>query len=237
MHVLVTRPRQDGEALAVVLRGAGHTVTVDPLLTILFKSDVPLSSTRPQALVVTSANGLRALEARGGCGAWKDVALFAVGPTTAALARGAGFCKVHEAGGDVVSLAALVAARADPAAGPVLHIAGTVTAGDLKGSLEAAGFQVERTILYEARAADSLAAETICALREGRIEGVLLYSRRSAETFACLCEAAGLQGALGGLEAYCLSANAAVPLSDLGLGGIHVAAHPGEAQLLALIRP
>jgi uroporphyrinogen-III synthase len=121
-----------------------------------------------------------------------------------------------------------------------LHIAGTVTAGDLKGSLERAGFQVERAVLYEAKAAKSLAGETVRALRDREIDGVLLYSRRSAEIFVGLCEAAGIQGALGGLVAYCLSANAATPLNtlqSLGLGAVHVADHPNEAELLALIRP
>ena len=237
MNVLVTRPLQDAEVLADVLRAAGHTVVIDPLLSISFKSEVPLSPVGVQALAVTSANGLRALGRRSDFADWKVVPLFAVGPTTAALGREAGFGQVHEAAGDVVSLAALLGEQARAEAGPILHIAGTVTAGDLKGSLEASGFQVDRVVLYEAKATDSLAEATVRGLREGAIEAVLLYSRRSAETFVHLCEVVGLKGALGGLTAYCLSANAAEPLSDLGFGAIHVAQHPNETELLALIRP
>jgi len=237
MHVLVTRPLQDAEVLADVLRAAGHTIVIDPLLSISFKPEVPLSSLGVQALAVTSANGLRALRRRLDFAEWKSVPLFAVGPTTAALGRAAGFGQVHEAAGDVVSLSALLAEKANAEAGPIVHIAGTVTAGDLKGSLEAAGFQVDRVVLYEAKAADNLAAETVRGLRDGAIDAVLLYSRRSAETFATLCEAADLQTALGGLTAYCLSANAANPLRNLGLGAIQVAPHPNERELLALIRP
>ena len=237
MHVLVTRPLQDAEFLAGVLRAAGHKVVIDPLLSISFKPEVPLSSLGVQALAVTSANGLRALGRRLDFAEWKSVPLFAVGATTATLGREAGFEEVHEAGGDVVSLSALLAEKANPEAGPIVHIAGTVTAGDLKGSLEATGFQVDGVVLYEAKAADSLATETIRALRGGAIDAVLLYSRRSAETFAKLCEAADLLTAMGGLTVYCLSENAAKPLRNLGLGTIHVAPHPNERELLALIRP
>ncbi|PCJ68713.1 MAG: uroporphyrinogen-III synthase [Rhodobiaceae bacterium] len=237
MHVLVTRPLQDAEVLADVLRAAGHTIVIDPLLSISFKPEVPLSPVGVQALAVTSANGLRALGRRSDFADWKSVPLFAVGPTTAALGRAAGFGQVYEAAGDVVSLSALLSDQATPDAGPILHIAGTVTAGDLKGSLEAAGFQVDRVVLYEAKAADSLADETIRGLRDGAIDAVLLYSRRSADTFADLCEAADLQMALGGLSAYCLSVNAAKPLQSLGLRAIHVAPRPNETELLALIRP
>lgn len=240
MHLLVTRPLQDAKTLASMLRAAGHKVTVDPLLTISFKPAVSLSPVGVQALVVTSANGLRALGSLPDFASWKQVPLFAVGPTTAAMARDAGFDEVHEAGGEVVSLGVLVREHATVAAGPIVHIAGTVTAGDLKGSLAREGFQVERAVLYEAKAAESLADKTVCALHDGEIDGVLLYSRRSTEIFVALCDAAGIQGALGGLAAYCLSANAAAPLhapQSPGLGAIHVANHPNEAELLALIRP
>lgn len=235
MHFLVTRPQEDAATLAARLRDIGHDVTVDPLLTIHIDKDVPLTRARVQALLVTSANGLRALLARGDVAAWTALPLLAVGPTTAALARDAGFADVREAGGDVVSLTGLAAETLDPDGGPLLHLAGTVTAGDLKQALEEKGFWVERAVLYDARAADALSAATADALKAGALDGVLLYSRRSSEIFLHLVEAAGLGSALSNVQAYCLSANAAAPLQGAGFKAIHVASAPNEAELLALI--
>ncbi|MCE7998904.1 MAG: uroporphyrinogen-III synthase [Rhodobiaceae bacterium] len=237
MHLLVTRPRKDADALAQVLQAHGHEVTIDPLMSIEFHPDTPLTRTGVQALLITSANGLRAMMARADFSEWLRLPLVAVGPTTAALAREAGFCSVFEADGDVVSLVELVQKKLQPDGGPLLHIAGTVVAGDLKGALEADGFWVERAVLYEAKTADSLSPGTITGVRSGMIAGVLLYSKRSAETFVHLCQAAGLSGQLSGLNAYCLSANAALPLQDIGLRAIHVASAPNETDLLALLDP
>ncbi len=237
MHLLVTRPRKDAEALARVLQARGHDVTVDPLMSIEFHPETPLTRTGVQALLITSANGLRAMKSRTDFSEWLKLPLVAVGPTTAALARDAGFPDVFEAEGDVVSLIKLAHQKLEPDAGPLLHIAGTIVAGDLKGALEADGFWVERAVLYEAKTAASLSPKTVEGLRSGDIDGVLLYSKRSAETFVDLCRLAGLTDRLSGLNAYCLSANAALPLQNIGLQGIHVASAPNEADLLTLLDP
>lgn len=237
MHLLITRPREDAEALAARLLALGHTVLIDPLLSIDLHSETPMDKSRVQALLVTSANGLRAMGKRADLATWADVPLFAVGPTTAALAQEMGFASVHEAQGDVVALAALVERTLDPEGGPLMHLSSTVTAGDLKGTLERGGFWVETMVLYEAQAADHLSPETIEALRNGRLEGVLLYSRRSADIFSGLCAAANLTDKLGSLTAYCLSGNAASPLQGMGLGSIQVASAPNEKEMLALFKP
>lgn len=237
MHLLVTRPRKDAEALAQVLQARGHGVTVDPLMSIEFHPETPLTRTGVQALLITSANGLRAMKRRTDFSEWLKLPLVAVGPTTAALARDAGFPSVFEAAGDVVSLVQLVRQKLEPDGGPLLHIAGTIVAGDLKGALEADGFWIERAVLYEAKTAASLSEKTIEGLHSGAIDGVLLYSKRSAETFVDLCRLAGLTDHLSGLNAYCLSANAALPLQNIGLQGIHVASAPNEADLLSLLGP
>lgn len=237
MHLLVTRPRKDAEALAQVLRAQGHDVTVDPLMSIELHPETPLTRTGVQALLITSANGLRAMMARADFSEWLKLPLVAVGPTTAALARDSGFSRIFEAYGDVASLVKLVQHKLEPDGGPLLHIAGTIVAGDLKGALEADGFWVERAVLYEAKTAASLSPETVEGLRSGAVEGVFLYSKRSAETFVDLCRLAGLIDHLSGLNAYCLSANAALPLQNIGLGAIQVASAPNETDLLSLIQP
>ncbi len=235
MHFLVTRPIDDADGLADKLRLRGHKVTVDPLLSIEFYPEAPVTRTGLQALLVTSANGLRAVLGRSDFPEWLKLPLFAVGPTTAAMARQAGFVHVYEASGDVVALTQLVKQELATDGGPLLHIAGTVSAGDLKGALKTEGFWVERVVLYEARAAEALSPETVEGLRGGAIRAVLLYSKRSAEIFADLCAQAGLQSALFKVNAYCLSANAAAPLQGVGLQAIHIASAPNETDLLALI--
>jgi uroporphyrinogen-III synthase len=61
MRVLITRPRQDAEAVARLLRDRSIESLIEPLLVVtnLALSDFPLDGV--QAVLLTSANGARAL--------------------------------------------------------------------------------------------------------------------------------------------------------------------------------
>jgi len=67
------------------------------------------------------------------------------------------------------------------------------------------------------------------------VEGVLLFSRRTAETFARCCEAGALVGKLSHITAFCLAASAAQPLEGLGLKEMRGASRPSEEALLSLL--
>src|SRR5689334_12471588 len=202
MQILVTRPREDAEPFARQLEARGHTVLIEPLFTIEPEPDVPLDLERVQALLATSANGVRAFAARS---PRRDLRVFAVGEATAAAARALGFEDVESAGGDVDDLIRLVRERARPEDGALLHAAGSVVAGDLAGALEAAGFEVRRAVLYRAEPAAALSAAAIAALREGRIDVAIFFSPRTARTFVALAKAAGVTAACANVALLGLS--------------------------------
>ncbi len=157
MRLLVTRPIEDAEPLAAALGQLGHEAVLEPLMSI---TDVDVAAGGPdldmdgaQALLITSANGIRAFARRT---SRRDIAVYAVGDASGRAAQDLGFAEVRSAAGDVDALAALVRDELDPGAGTLLHIAGTHIAGDLSGLLEAAGFVVHRQVLYQASAAEIL---------------------------------------------------------------------------------
>ena len=234
MRVLVTRPRLDAEAFAEALAARGHEALIEPLLeiTLAEPSALPPELDAFQALLVTSANGLRAVAALTDR---RDLPVFAVGPASAEAATAAGFARVESAEGDVEDLIRLVRTRLSPADGVLLHAAGTALAGDLKGELEAAGFTVTRAVLYTAEAASRLSDAARVALREGRVDAVALFSPRTAETFAALLREAGLSEATRPLRALCLSAAVAAKLEGLDWAAVEVAARPESEALLALL--
>jgi uroporphyrinogen-III synthase len=119
-------------------------------------------------------------------------------------------------------------------AGPLLYLAGEDRSGDLAGDLRARGFAVEMTVVYRAVAASSLPPLAADALAQG-VDGVLHFSRRSAETYVGTARAAGsLAGALKPVH-FCLSAQVAAPLTQAGAVNIRIAPEPTEAALIALI--
>jgi uroporphyrinogen-III synthase len=234
MRLLVTRPRDDSEALAAILRARGHTAIVAPVMEVRPLAGPPLPLIGVQGVLATSANGARAIAART---ERRDVTLFAVGPQTAEAARKAGFARVVSADGDAAAMVEKVAATADPAAGTLFHAAGAETAGRVQQSLQARGFAVESAVLYEAVPVGSLATEAIEALRGANVDGVLLFSPRSARIFAALVKVAGLEAACAKLDAFCISAATAVALGAFAFARIVVAGEPNQAAMLAILPP
>lgn len=232
VQALVTRPQEDAEPVARALASRGIAVMIEPLLGIEPVPGATVDPTGLQGLLVTSANGARAL-AR--LLPDRTLPVWAVGDASARVARDLGFGAVQSAGGDVETLAALVAARVDPAGGALLHAAGETVAGDLSGLLAGHGFTVRRETLYRAVTATALSADLGQALRAGTIDLALFFSPRTAATFATLATDAGLGETLSRVVAYGLSGNVTAKLAELPWAALRKAAEPTLAALLAAI--
>lgn len=244
-RVLVTRPEPDAAAFAAALAKIGVEAVVAPLLEIEFVSGVAPDLGGVQALLFTSANGVRAFAASTATADAENadaraLPVFAVGDATARAAIEAGFGRVETAGGDVDDLARLVASRILPGDGALLHVAGSAVAGDLGGALTDAGFTVRRAVLYTARKVRELPAGAVDAIADGGLHGVALFSPRTGAAFRELVTRAGLAGKCTTMTAYCLSAAVADAVAGMESGlawrEIAVAARPDIAALLDAIR-
>ncbi len=232
MRVLITRPWDDAEPLAAALRARGVESTVTPLLDIRNLPGPPLDLGGVQALLATSANGVRAFATRERS---RDLPVYAVGEATARTALANGFEAVEWASGDVEALAGLVRERLDPAAGTLVHVAGTKVAGDLSGMLGAAGFAYRREVMYEARVAEHLPSAAADVMRQVSPLGVILYSPRTAATFVDLVRKAGLAEDCRRLTAICLSRAVADRAAALSWKRIAVAARADQSAVIEAV--
>ena len=233
MRLLVTRPEPDAERTAAALRGRGHSVVVAPLLRIEALPDAEIGSGPWAAILVTSANAAQAIARHKHLTDLRTLPVFTVGEHTAQAMRAVGFSAVTSAGGHRGDLARLVTERLKPR-GTILHLAAADRSGDIAGDLSAQGFTVRTAVIYLAAAADSLPRPAAEALSQG-IDGVLHYSRRSAETYVKLARAAGLLANALKPVHFCISAQVAEPLAQAGAGDVRVAPQPTEVALLDLI--
>jgi uroporphyrinogen-III synthase len=232
MRLLVTRPREDAEAFAKLLRARGHEAVVAPVMEVHLQPGPPVALDGVQGILVTSANGVRAFAERT---ARRDLSVYAVGPQTSEAARTAGFRAIISADGDSAALVETVAREADPAKGILLHAAGAETAGRLRQALQARGFRVETAVLYDAVPVTKLPANAEENLREGMLDGVLLFSPRSAKTFASLVSDAGLAAFAARLTAFCISAATGAALAPLTFAQIAIAGTPNQDAILDLV--
>ncbi len=229
MNILVTRPEPDASLLAGQLREMGHEPLVEPLFTIETLPTLLPGLDDAQAILLTSANGARAIAKATDI---RRLPVYAVGDTTAKAARLAGFEPVISANGDVGDLATLVRGACSPDAGKLVHIAGTVAAGDLAGELGRHGYAVNRVVLYEARVSTKLSPTTVSAIQAGKVDAALVYSPRGAILLCQLLKSAALAGACTSIDLLCLSKAVAKAATGLSWRSVVVAARPdGEAML------
>lgn len=232
MRVLVTRSAPDVDGDLARLAKRGHQGIACPLFHTEPVPGARISVGDAQAVLVTSRTGVRALA---GADPERGVPLLAVGDATAEAARGCGYAQVESAGGDWLALAALARRRLNPARGPILHAGGAAVAGDLVGALGAEGFAVDHVALYRARARETLPRAGREALEDGGVEAVLLFSPRTAATFARLVAAASLGARCSSLEALCISPNVAKAAAPLPWRRARAADTPDSDSLYRLL--
>jgi uroporphyrinogen-III synthase len=232
MRLLVTRPESDAKTFAESLRQQGHEGVVAPLMEIRPHSGPEVRLDGVQAVLATSANGIRALAART---TRRDIAVYAVGPQTAQAARTLGFAPVHNAAGNAEALVEYVTRHAKLQGGTLLHAAGEERAGAVQQSLTERGFAVETLVLYGAHPAQRLPQEAVKALAEASLDGVMLFSPKSARLFAGLVASEGLAPQCAALTAYCISEGTAAALSPLTFRHVAIAANPNQDAMLALL--
>ena len=234
MAVLVTRPHPDNEDTARALRERGFKVVLAPMLR--FEA-LPLADDLDAdfaAVIVTSANALRAAEAQ--LGPLLKLPLFAVGEHTASEARRLGFGQVVSAEGDAGKLRDLLRKNLKAKkAKRLLYLTGNDLSRDLAGELSGHGFEVVTQTTYRMTALSSLSRATRDAFAANEVEAVLHYSQRSARAFLEAARAEGVEISALAVPQFCISANVAAILREAGALRVLAAASPDENALFGAL--
>ncbi|MCK1650647.1 uroporphyrinogen-III synthase [Bradyrhizobium sp. 149] len=235
MSILVTRPHPDNEATAENLRARGHAVLLAPVLKFEPVAFHDESETSYSAVIVTSANAIRAVAPQLPDLGLLKLPLFAVGEHTAAAARDAGFAEVVVAGGDAAALRdKLVQSARDKRLkkkSTLLYLAGADLSRDLSGELGAEGINVVTQTTYRMAPVKLLPREVCEGFAAHGIEAVLHYSRRSARAFLEAARDEGVEISALAIPQCCLSETVAGVLREAGASQVLVAAAPEENAL------
>ncbi|QDL91461.1 uroporphyrinogen-III synthase [Paroceanicella profunda] len=232
-ELLITRPEPQAagfaQRVAEAWPGAFRPLLMP--LTEIVDEPADISLDGVQALLFTSANGVRAFCA---LSAARHLPALCVGDATAEAAAAAGFA-AESAQGDASALATLAARAALPGGGDYLWPHGRSTAGDIAGALAAEGVGVREAVVYDARPVAGIPASVAARLEEGGLRVATFLSPRAARLFAGLAETALAQGqgwALGATAALCISRAASAPLSGLGFERLCLADRPDAEAVI-----
>jgi uroporphyrinogen-III synthase len=235
MSILVTRPHPDNEATAENLRARGHVVLLAPVLKFEPVAFHDESEAGYGAIIVTSANAIRAVAPQLRDLGLSGLPLFAVGEHTASVAREFGFTDVIVAGGDAASLRDKVMQgvrdKLLKKRSTLLYLAGADLSRDLGGELGAEGFSVVTQTTYRMAPVKILPRDVCEGFAAHGIEAVLHYSRRSARAFLDAARDEGVEISALAIPQCCLSETVASVLRDAGASQVLVAATPDENAL------
>lgn len=231
MRMLVTRPEPDAQSTLARLKALGIEAIAAP---VMIRQTLEASLPPPQgftAMVLTSANAVRALADRGVIDTYRHLPVFAVGDRTALEANEAGFVRVSSAAGAFQDLVNAMSIARVP--GPIFYPAGRHQSADLAKALAPLGVMVVTAKVYEMVPVQALPDPVLAALGNGDIDAVLTYSRRTAEIFAALTQRLD-DGQRRRLAMLCLSEAVAEPLLAARFGRINLADRPDEDAMMAL---
>ena len=232
MRVIVTRPQADSERTAAALRARGHEVLVAPLMRV--EPTAADFAGGWGGIVITSANAPAAIAKNSARDSLLKLPVYAVGRRSADAAQRAGFANVISAGGDVRDLVQLIAERHADASAPLLYLAGENRAADLVAELAVHGIAAQMVVVYRA-VTNPFPPGVTAALKASKIDAVLHFSKRSAESYLAGARRARIAEKAVAVRHLCLSQQIAAPLADAGAKDIAVAKRADEAELLELV--
>ena len=232
MKILLTRPIEDSQKVANELKKLNIGFEISPLLEIQKKLNVIPDYEKYQAIILTSKHAALGLI---DTNVKKSMAIYCVGDATSSFIARLGFLNAVSASGDASDLTKLAIKNLTPSDGPILYLCGQNANSNTNDKLELSGFTVDVSIVYEAKEIQSLSKTVIKSLKKKEINGVFLYSPRSARILCDVIKRLNLQKMSHGLVVYCLSSAVANEVKNLIWKDVRIAQKPNNLEMLALV--
>lgn len=242
MRLLITRPAEQADKTIEGLENRGHTCILEPMLHVVHThAPLPPDSGAKingwDGILVTSLNAIPALLSPFIANGRTDIPVLSTGEATKLALEEIGFTNVTHANGSALDVAAHVPEwlgknQLDSSA-KILYPSAQKTAHDLSALLKAMNVSCHTWIVYQTQEATKFSATTEQALGSGAIDGVLLYSPRSARCFGQLVQQTKTSG--NDLVYFVLSDNIAGALPNVPKTSIFIASEPNEEAMLSLI--
>lgn len=194
------RPLEDALPMATFLESKGIKFSHYPLFKPHFIPLPPLI--RPQALIITSKNAIRALKEYEYL---KKIPLYVIGDKTAELAKQTGFVNIESASGTSQELTNLIMKKADRDKGILWHLSGERVKGNMIEPLNIAGFEVKREIVYSIEDATDLPSSLCLQLKNQIISHVIFCSPRTTTIFINLLKKKKIEMSTCQMISLCLS--------------------------------
>ena len=203
MNILITRPLIDTEDLMGKLFSLGHKIIHVPTLKISSVKLSTFNSEKYNAFIFTSANAIRNLKISN---LDKTKLCFCVGAITEKIVRQQGYNNTVSAGGTVNALKNIIINSDQLDKKKTLaYICGDNITSDLDLELQKEGFRIEKIVNYTSEKIKELNKDTKELINDHPPDIILVYSKRSAESFIELAKKYSLNGLMTDSRVMCIS--------------------------------
>lgn len=239
MHLLVTRPAHQAQKTGLALADMGHSSTHQPMLTVeRLDTPLPVVIDSIRAVILTSTNAVQAITELWSTPSRSEIPVLTTGQETRRSAIDAGFTNAQSANGSALDLATQFPDWAKQQGlsptDTVLYPCAEETAHDLQSLLkkfaDCIAWPVYRTVQI-----DTLSDDVASQLKNGQIDGVLLYSARTAQSFVSSLKRASIDGSA--VRTYVLSKDIFNTLPEDMRSKSKYPERPEERLLLDLLDP
>ena len=228
MNILITRPLIDSEDLMGKLFSEGHKIIHIPTLKISPAKIDPVDPKKYDAFIFTSANAIRNLKL---INQDKSKFCFCVGSITEKIVRQNGYSQTISAGGTVNALKNIISNSSDIDKNKMLaYFCGDHISSDLDLELKKEGFRVDKIINYTSEKIVDLNKENNKIILNHPPDIILVYSKRSAESFVELAKKYSLNALMTGSRVMCISEKVLSVFKQAGWKKLEVF-EPGEELL------
>ncbi len=191
LNLLITRPQQQAEQTAALLKTRGFTPIIEPMLKVELL-ETPLPQENFDAIILTSSNAIPILTTKWPASTMRKIPVLATGESTRDQARFAGFHNCDCVQGSALELSEQVPSWMQKhhlsQSAKLLYPCAETRAHDLTIILAAQKIECHPWPTYRTIAATEFTKKSRLKLEIGKIDGVLVYSKRSAQTFLNLIQ-------------------------------------------------
>jgi uroporphyrinogen-III synthase len=232
MRLILTRPIDDSLYLASIMKSKDHDFLIDPMLEIEF-IDNNFDTEEFNCFILTSRYAAHSLLKIYNINKLKNKIFFCIGVATRNILANSGFKNIHHANGTSEDLLKIITnfSRKD---NKFLYIRGVDINCDICKILNNSGIYVREEVTYKANPALALSRETVSAIDGNNIDGIIFYSKRTAEIFIDLIKINKLSNKTSIICAYCLSEEIADILRAFNMK-VKVAKYPMNDDIINLI--
>lgn len=232
MRFILTRPLEASLYLASFIKDVGHDILIDPMLEIEF-IEKNFDIKEINAFILTSRYAAHALLKTHSANLLQNKIFFCIGIATGNILKNYGFNNVYCANGTSVDLLKIIT-KLSIKNNKFLYIRGRDISNDICKTLNKFGLFAKEEIVYKAKSAIKLSKETISAINDNDIDGIIFYSKRSAKIFMKLIKINQLSNKTSIICAYCLSEDIADILREFNMK-VKVAKYPMNIEIIKLI--